>query len=111
MHQGIKKDIIPLTSFLSLLSMGAPKTSPAQTRTGFACHQAILKKTDHIANSIGWSRNALIVASLMHLIRMIEDKSHNLIPDVVLQARAVIYGDKVKLKFPTLEEETSEPTL
>jgi hypothetical protein len=108
LHEAIKKDTIAKSNFLSLIPMGAPKTSPAQTRTGFACHQAILKKTDHIANSIGWSRNALIVASLMHLIRMIEDKSHNLIPDVVLQARAVIYGDKVKLKFPSLEEEGSE---
>ena len=88
--------------------MGAPKHTPAQTRTGFACHQAILKKTDHIASSIGWSRNALIVASLMHIIRMIEDKSHNLIPDVVLQARAVIYGDKVKLKFPSTEAEEAQ---
>lgn len=81
--------------------MGAPKTTPPQTRTGFACHEAILKKTDHIASCIGWSRNALIVASIMHIIRMIEDKSHNIIPDVVLQARAVIHGDKIKLKFPS----------
>ncbi len=88
--------------------MGSPKQSPAQVRTGFACHHAILKKTDHIANSIGWSRNALIVASLVHLIRMIEDKSHNLIPDVVLQARAVIYGDKINLKFPSAQAETTE---
>ena len=36
----------------------------------------------------------------MHIIRMIEDKSHNLIPDVVIQARAVIHGDKANLKFP-----------
>ena len=80
--------------------MGTPKSSSPQTRTGFACHDAILKKTDRIANSIGWSRNALLVASIMHIIRMIEDKSHNLIPDVVIQARAVIHGDKANLKFP-----------
>ena len=43
----------------------------------------------------------------MHMIRMIEDKSHNLIPDVVLQARAVIYGDKENLKFPLGQEEVS----
>ncbi len=80
--------------------MGSPKSSSPQTRTGFSCHDVILKKTDRIANSIGWSRNALISASLVHIIRMIEDKSYNLIPDVVLQARVVIHGDKENLKFP-----------
>ena len=85
--------------------MGTPKSNTPQTRTGFACHDAILKKTDRIANSIGWSRNALIVASIMHIIRMIEDKSHNLVPDVVIQARAVIHGDKVNLKFPEANPE------
>ncbi|MFI0347720.1 MAG: hypothetical protein ACH346_02945 [Chthoniobacterales bacterium] len=84
--------------------MSKRKTTPPQTRTGFACHEAILQKTDRIAASIGWSRNALIVASLIHIIRMIEDKSHNLVPDVVLQARAVIHGDKTKLKFPEERE-------
>ncbi len=80
--------------------MSRRKSSSPQTRTGFSCHDAILKKTDRIANSIGWSRNALIAASLVHIIRMIEDKSYNLVPDVVLQARAVIHGDKANLKFP-----------
>ncbi len=80
--------------------MGIQKSNIPQTRTGFACHQAILKKTDHIASCIGWSRNALIVASIMHIIRMIEDKSYNFVPDVVLQARAVIHGDQIRLKFP-----------
>ncbi|MBM3857673.1 MAG: hypothetical protein FJ390_06915 [Verrucomicrobia bacterium] len=80
--------------------MGSPKSSSPQTRTGLSCHDAILKKTDRIADSIGWSRNALIVASMVHIIRMIEDKSYNAIPDVVLQARAVIHGDKDTLKFP-----------
>jgi len=37
---------------------------------------------------------------MVHIIRMIEDKSYNAIPDVVLQARAVIHGDKDTLKFP-----------
>lgn len=87
--------------------MRSSKSHPPQTRTGFACHKAILKKTDHIADSIGWSRNALIVASLIHMIRMIEDKSYNLVPDVVLQARAVIHGDKVKLKFPSEEQDNN----
>lgn len=85
--------------------MGSPKSSARQTRTGLSCHDAILKKTDRIANSIGWSRNALIVASVVHIIRMIEDKSYNLIPDVVLQARAVIHGDKTNLKFSEADVE------
>lgn len=80
--------------------MASSKSSPPQMRTGFSCHDAILKKTDRIANSIGWSRNALVVAALVHIIRMVEDKSYNLVPDVVRQARAVIHGDKENLKFP-----------
>ncbi len=87
------------------------KSNPPQTRTGFACHEAILKKTDHIASSIGWSRNALIVASLIHVIRMIEDKSCNLVPDVVLQARAVMHSEKFNLKFPAEEVEATEKSL
>lgn len=99
---------LEITAYKLILFMGTPKSNTPQTRTGFACHEAILKKTDHIASSIGWSRNALIVASIMHIIRMIEDKSYNVVPDVVLQARAVIHGDQIKLKFPPPPEKKEE---
>jgi hypothetical protein len=79
----------------------------SKKRVGFACPSKTFKKVDLIANSIGWSKNAFVTASLIHMINMIEDETYHYIPEVVLQARALKHLYETNFEKITKLKETN----
>ena len=87
---------------------GAPKSSyKEQKRISLYCSEKMIKKMDFIADSIGWSRNALVVESILHLIRLIEDFTSHLVPNYVIQLHSLEQFNRINLS-EFLKESDSE---
>lgn len=56
---------------------------------GLYCDKDILKSIDLIADSLHWTRNTLILESIKHILNLIQVFDNKIIPDFVIQARAL----------------------
>lgn len=78
---------------------------------GLYCDNDILKSIDFIADNLHWTRNTLILESIKHVLNLIERFNNKILPDFVIQARALQVANRCNfhlLKEPTQNSTESE---
>lgn len=56
---------------------------------GLYCDKDILTSIDFIADCLHWTRSTLILESIKHILNLIQTFNNKIIPDFVIQARAL----------------------
>lgn len=74
---------------------------------GLYCDKEILKSIDLIANSLHWTRNTLILESIKHVLNLIQTFNNKLIPDFVIQARALQIASRCNFHLIREPKQTS----
>lgn len=75
---------------------------------GLYCDEGTIKKIDFIADNLHWSRSTLIIESIKHILNLIERFDNNIVPDFVIQARALQQANRCNfhlIKEPNIATE------
>lgn len=75
---------------------------------GLYCDNDILKSIDFIADNLHWTRNTLILESIKHVLNLIERFNNKILPDFVIQARALQVANRCN--FHLLKDFTQNST-
>jgi hypothetical protein len=67
--------------------------------TSIYCDKEAVEKMELIARPLRWSRNSILIESILHIIRLIENKNHPFFPTFVLQLHDLEYIKSLDIKF------------